>query len=243
MRLHAVLTLAAALAMATARPAAAQRGCSAPQGTVLAISAEPIQIASGGTAAVGVVWYAGGYTPPLPVPSRCRVAWSVQPAAAGRVDARGRLTVPAAARPGSRFTLVARVGHDTARQTVNVVDARPNPLAANWSQADSARCTGGEGGPAPEPIRELILRRDSAFSLTAVPFESYRDYWGRYSYDAATGALHLRIEGGNHSPADGDLEGIARVEGGRLTMEGFWLGDPRQERGGRTCTYVFTRGR
>jgi hypothetical protein len=31
------------------------------------------------------------------------------------------------------------------------------------------------------------------------------------------------------------------VQGNRLTLSGFWLGDARQERAGRTCTYVFTR--
>ncbi|HEX8904776.1 MAG TPA: hypothetical protein VF771_08045 [Longimicrobiaceae bacterium] len=240
-----LISAAAVAAAAIAHPAAAQRGCDTPQGAVLAITAEPIQVAPGDTTTLRAVWYAGGYMPPLPIPARCKATWAVRPAAAGRIDARGRLSVPAAARPGSRFAVVARMGRDTARQTVIVVDPRPNPLAASWRQAetDSATCTGGAASPAPEPIRELIFRRDSAFSLTAVPFESYRDYWGRYSYDSATGALRLRIEGDNHAPADGDLEGTARVSGNTLTMTGFWLGDPRQERAGRTCTYVFRRPR
>lgn len=246
MRIHALLPPAAALLAAAAvhAPAMAQRGCATPTGAQLAISAEPIQVAPGDTARLVAVWYAGGYMPPLPIPARCRATWSVRPAAAARIDARGKLSVPPSARPGSQFTVVARLGGDTARQTVHVVDGRSNPLAATWSQEDSAQCTGGAGSPRPEPIRELIFRRDSAFSLTAVPFESYRDYWGRYSYDAATGALHLRIENSNSQHAsETKLDGTARVEGSRLTMEGFWLGDPRQERAGRTCTYVFKRQR
>jgi hypothetical protein len=243
MRIPTLLAAAAALAVALLdRPAGAQQGCDAPQGAVLAISAEPVQVAPGDTTRIAAVWYIGGYAPPMPIPAQCRVAWSVRPASAGRVEGSGRLRAAASARVGSEFAVVARVGRDTARQTVHVVDPRPNPLAAYWTQADSAECTGGAAGqPRPEPIRELVFRRDSAFSLTAVPFESYRDYWGRYSFNARTGALRLRIEHGNRDVADGDFEGAARVQGNRLTLSGFWLGDARQERAGRTCTYVFTR--
>lgn len=236
-----VLTLAAALAAVAiaALPAAAQRGCTGSNDVGLAISMDPITVTPGGSAPVGVFWFVT-YAPPDEVPARCGIRWSVEPRGAARVS-HGKLFVPAKARPGSEFTLVARVGRRTARQTVRVVDPRPNPLAGYWSQADSAECTGGAVGPRPEPIRELIIRRDSTFSLTAVPFETRRDYWGAYSYDASTGALRFRVEHGNDEPRDGGLEGVARVDGNRLRLEGFWLGDPVQERGGRTCAYVFTR--
>jgi hypothetical protein len=142
--------------------------------------------------------------------------------------------------------LVARVGADSVRQTVHVIDPRPNPLAGFWSQAgtDSAECAGGAAGqPRPEPVRELIIREDSMFSLTAVPFETRRDYWGTYSADGSTGALRFRVDGGNDDVGDLDLDGRASVEGGKLRLEGFWLGDPARPRAGRTCTYVFTRRR
>jgi hypothetical protein len=90
---------------------------------------------------------------------------------------------------------------------------------------------------------ELIFRRDSAFSLTAVPFETRRDYWGRYSYDESSGALRLMVENANQERGDLALEGTARVLGDELRLEGFWLGDARYNRGGRTCAYVFTRRR
>jgi len=166
----------------------------------------------------------------------------VEPAGAGRVRD-GKLAAGASARPGSRFTLVARVGRSVARQAVNVVDPRPNPLAGYWSSDAPPSCGAGhEGAPAPQPIRELIIRRDSAFSLTATPFESYRDYWGRYSAGAA-GALRFTTEGGNAELGGLDLEGEARVEGGTLTLTGFWLAGSPGDRAGRTCTYIFTRRR
>jgi hypothetical protein len=240
-----LLPIAAALLAVAAgsRPAAAQWECTAPESVGLSITRDPIELAPGASREVNAHWWVT-YLPASVVPSRCPVRWAVEPEGAGRVE-RGRLYASPSARPGSQFIVKVRVGQRTARQTVHVVDPRPNPLAGYWSQPDSlsTTCTGGEGMPRPERIRELILRRDSAFHLTAVLFESRRDYSGRYSVDDTTGTLRLRVESEHRVRTDGDLEGTARVEGGTLRLEGFWLGDPRQERAGRTCTYVFQRQR
>lgn len=243
-RRTSVLPLLAFVAIAAAsRPAAAQWGCTAPESVELSITMDPIELAPGESREVNAHWWVS-YRPAEMVPRRCTVRWAVEPEGAGRVS-RGKLRASADARPGSEFTVKVRVGSRTARQTVHVVDPRPNPLAGYWNQPDSTSttCTGGEGMPRPERIRELILRRDSAFHLTAVLFESRRDYSGRYTVDDATGTLRLRVESDHPVRTDGDLEGTARVEGGTLRLEGFWLGDPRQERAGRTCTYIFNRQR
>jgi hypothetical protein len=130
----------------------------------------------------------------------------------------------------------AVVGRDTARQIVYVVDPRPNPLAGTWSESAPARCTPEAGGL--EPVRELVFHRNGRFSVTFMPFETYNDYWGRYTYDAATGALSLQVERGNNVPAGADLEGTARVVDKHLVLEGMWLGQPRSDEP-RTCTYTF----
>lgn len=236
--------VAAVLAVAAgSRPAAAQWGCTAPESVDLSITMDPIELAPGESREVNAHWWVT-HRPAEMVPRRCPVRWAVEPEGAGRVS-RGRLHASSNARPGSEFTVKVRVGRRTARQTVRVVDPRPNPLAGYWNQPDSlsTTCTGGEGLPRPERIRELILRRDSAFHVTAVLFESRRDYSGRYTMDGATGTLRLRVEREDRVRTDRDLDGIARVEGNTLRLEGFWLGDPRQERAGRTCTYVFNRQR
>ncbi|HEX9938889.1 MAG TPA: hypothetical protein VGB15_17245 [Longimicrobium sp.] len=235
--------ITALLAVAAfSRPAAAQ-WCTAPESVDLSITRDPIELAPGESREVNAHWWVP-YRPADVVPSRCPVRWAVEPKGAGRV-ARGRLYASPNARPGSQFVVKVRAGRRTARQTVHVVDPRPNPLAGYWTQPDSSAttCTGGEGLPRPERIRELIVRRDSAFHLTAVLFESRRDYSGRYRVDDATGTLRLRVESGHRVATEGGLEGKARVEGDTLRLEGFWLGDPRQERAGRTCTYVFQRQR
>ncbi|HEU4557391.1 MAG TPA: hypothetical protein VFS20_06055 [Longimicrobium sp.] len=235
--------LAVVALVAASRPAAAQWGCTAPESVELSITRDPIELAPGESREVNAHWWVS-YRPAELVPRRCPMRWAVEPEGAGRLS-RGRLYASPNARPGSKFIVKVRVGRRTARQTVHVVDPKPNPLAGYWIQPDSTSttCTGGDGLSRPERIRELILRRDSAFHVTAVLFESRRDYSGRYVMDDATSSLRLLVESDHPVRRDGDLEGTARVEGNTLRLESFWLGDPRQERAGRTCTYVFNRQR
>ena len=57
------------------------------------------------------------------------------------------------------------------------------------------------------------------FDVTYQPFETYVDYWGSYRFDAATGKLDLKVEGGNFVPSDIRLNGTARRENGKLQLE------------------------
>lgn len=75
-----------------------------------------------------------------------------------------------------------------------------------------------------QPVRELEFSAGNRFSVTFLPFETYKDYWGTYSFDAASGRLVMTVSGGNFVPAGLDLEGTARVDGGRLILEGMYLG-------------------
>ena len=61
--------------------------------------------------------------------------------------------------------------------------------------------------PAERSIGELEFRADGTFSVTWVPFETYRDYWGRYTLDLRTGRLNLQVETGNYVPPDVDGDG------------------------------------
>lgn len=70
-----------------------------------------------------------------------------------------------------------------------------NSLVGLWTQQDT------ECGMAID-VRELEIRADGSFSVTWRPFESYRDYWGRWSFDERTRALELVMERGNNRPAD-----------------------------------------
>jgi hypothetical protein len=95
-----------------------------------------------------------------------------------------------------------------------------------------------EGCHAHEPVRELEFRPENRFSVTFMPFETYQDYWGSYSFDPATKQIRLKVEGGNFVPPSLDLEGEAELVEGRLTLKGIFLGsrDGSPQSG---CTYVF----
>jgi hypothetical protein len=95
-----------------------------------------------------------------------------------------------------------------------------------------------EGCEVPDPIGELQFSPGNRFSVTFQPFESYRDYWGRYSFDPATRRMVLIGEGGNFVPVGLDLEGEAEFEAGRLVLRGMFLGS-RSGGSWQGCTYRF----
>jgi len=104
-------------------------------------------------------------------------------------------------------------------------------IIGTWHQLD-AECGLGQ------PVRELIFEADGRYSVTWLPFETYKDYWGRYRYNPHTQALALTVEGGNYNPPDRVLAGQARVEDHALTLSGISLGTPAN---GARCTAAFRR--
>ena len=231
-------TLAAALlASAAAEPAAAQRGCAVPRGQVVVIANEPLEMTPGEARVLPLGTAEAPYVPLTPLPPACRARWSVPPGSHATIDARGRLQLSRYAQIGDTVVVTADVAGQSVFQHVHVIDPHPNPIAGAWTQDGPAQCT---GTPPTEPVRELMIRRDGRFSVTFTPFETYKDYWGTYTYDRSTGAVAMRAAGGNRVPRGIDLAGTARVVSGRLRLQGVWLGQP-QPGASRTCTYVFHR--
>lgn len=120
-----------------------------------------------------------------------------------------------------------------------------NPLVGYWRQSGwkfctpVARLTAEQMDP---PIDELWFRSDGTFTVTWVPFERYKDYWGHYTYDESTGALELAIEHGNYVPRDFVGKGTAKVEGQRLTLDGVRLGTKKAKNRPEVCQLTFSRG-
>ena len=81
---------------------------------------------------------------------------------------------------------------------------------------------------APElSVQELHFDASGGFSVTWIPFEVYKDYWGTYTYDLATGALSLTVEGGNYVPPDVRASaGSFTFEDRKLVLRDIWLGTP-----------------
>ncbi|MGZ9115055.1 MAG: hypothetical protein ACXW3K_10570, partial [Brevundimonas sp.] len=81
-------------------------------------------------------------------------------------------------------------------------------LAGKWSERE-VDC-GSHPSPT-RPVRELVITPDGRFTLTWEPFESYTDYWGVVTHDAATGALRLEVTDTNSNPPGPLLTGVAEV--------------------------------
>ena len=178
------------------------------------------------------------YAPPDSIPAACAVRWSA--GAGATINESGLLTVDADAVPGSRVSVRAQVESLVAEVNVQVVDPAPNPLAGTWSQSAGPACRDGYA-PLEAVVRELIFRRGGTFAVTRVPFETFQDYWGTYSYDGSTGRLILNADGGNNVPANRSREFIARVAGDELRLEGAVLAGPVADMPDLRCTSVFRK--
>lgn len=167
------------------------------------------------------------------LPAHCARAWTVSGPARLSADRR-TLTIDPSAPVGAQIEVgfLWRGERVVARLAVVARDAVV--LTGRWSQRSAAGCESAD------PVREFELRPDGSFSVTFQPFETYRDYWGRYRFDPATGRLSLAVEEGNFVPPGLDQEGTAALAGGRLTLTGFFLGSRNgfaPPAGG--CTYHF----
>lgn len=157
------------------------------------------------------------YLAPDTIPTGCEVQWSVTPGAT--ITGGGLLTIAADAAPGATVVVSAQVDTLVARQDVQVVDPAPNPLAGTWMQSEPPTCVQGFR-PDDAIVRELVFNRGRTFTVTRTPFESYRDYWGTYTYDVSTASLTLTVENGNNRPGFQTVATTARVVDGELTVDG-----------------------
>lgn len=203
--------------------------------------------------AVSALGRTATWTPPV-IPTSCLVDWRITPAGIAVLSADGlSLTVSPDARLGETLTLEARAPAGPVARHVRAIEAPALPsadapptdespegaLIGLWRQVE-IDCD----GPQPsEPVRELEFRAPGRFWVTFLPFETYRDYWGRVDFDPTAGRLALTVEGGNSEPEKAILSGAARLEadGRRLVLEGFNLGNARHFNSGWPCRYVFAR--
>ncbi|RYE70380.1 MAG: hypothetical protein EOP17_00955 [Rhizobiaceae bacterium] len=196
---------------------------------------EPLERPPGATISLAASWTdrPGAFQA---VPQGCVTDVKVSPAGLATLGADGASLIVADDAPsGTLIAITGRVADKTLEAQVRVVAPADAPLSGTWRQASSS-CAGGT------PVRELIFRAEGRFYLTWTPFESYRDYWGRYSLDPETGAFSAEIEGGNRRPANLDLAGAASLEGDNLVLDDVWLGDPtRMSAEAQRCAYRFVR--
>lgn len=168
----------------------------------------------------------------IEIPLRCTSNWSVTGPARLSEDRRTASIDPDAP-PGA----IVSVGFDHVRGRV---DSRFQVIGRDEVVLTGARAQQGiEGCGVTERIGELEFGIGNRFSVTFMPFETYRDYWGTYTFDAATGRLRLQVEGGNFVPSGLDLEGQAELSSGRLVLRDMFLGSRQGAVPQGSCTYRF----
>jgi hypothetical protein len=165
------------------------------------------------------------------LPLKCTSGWSVSGPAALSPDRRS-VTIAPDAPAGAVVAVGFRHADKPVEIRFRVVAKNEIVLTGRYSQRSL------EGCHAPEPVRELEFQPENRFSVTFMPFETYRDYWGTYSFDPASKRLRLTVEGGNFVPSGLDLEGEAELVEGRLRLKDMFLGsrDAAPQSG---CTYSF----
>lgn len=165
------------------------------------------------------------------LPPKCTSGWSISGPGSLSAD-RTSVTIAADAPVGAIVAVSFRHSDKPVEARFRVVAKDEIVLTGRRSQRSLEGCT------AHEPVRELEFRPENRFSVTFLPFETYQDYWGTYSFDPLTKRLHLKVEGGNFVPPNLDLEGEAELVEGRLRLKGLFLGsrDGAPQSG---CTYVF----
>lgn len=204
---------------------------------LLTIGSEPAR--QGASVPLSAYVPQGPYAPKR-VPLTCLRSWTVSPAGSARISTDPpRLTIAANAPAGEILTLGADAPGGFAYLTTMLVGRDEVVLTGRWRQTD-IECP--EGPSPPEPIRELIFDSMGGYSVTWLPFETYKDYWGKARFDATGRRLALTVDQGNRRPTGAILEGEARLDAeGRLILDGFHLGPDNQVGPVHRCRYVFSR--
>lgn len=194
-------------------------------------------IPAGSDTQLRLAWIDAGF----PTEVDACVEWSIEPVDGVTIDDTGLLSIDAAVPAGTTLSVTADV--EAGRRVLMAEFEVYVPLASDiigyWTELAQLSCEGG-GQFDPDPvIGELVFQDTGEFSVTWTPFEVYYDYWGTYTYDEATGALVLSVDGGNYVPPDIDGEGTAMVAGGQLTLTDMWLGVAQMPVTPVACGHVF----
>lgn len=166
------------------------------------------------------------------LPLRCTSGWSVSGPARLSSD-RTILTIDEDAPAGATVAVGFHHAGEPVEARFRVVGRDEVVLTGRRSQSGVEGCAGADS------VGELEFGAENRFSVTFTPFETYRDYWGSYAFDPATGRLRLTVEGGNFIPPGLDLEGQAELSAGGLVLKDMFLGSRQGYAQPASCTYRF----
>ena len=159
----------------------------------------------------------------LRIPTPSPILWSIDATEGASINPlTGLLDIDAGAPDGTNFTVSA--GGSSA--TVYVFEQPAvNPLSGYWKETAQISCMLADDTTPEIAIEELVFFPNRKFTVTRRPFETYRDYWGDYTFDTESGVLEMVIHRGNYVPDDFDGVGTFTVDGeGNLVLSDIWLG-------------------
>jgi hypothetical protein len=177
--------------------------------------------------------------------AKAQVTWSVEPQKGVHIDpVTGEFRVDKSTPAGSIFEVKAAVenGCRILSAKVYVFTPETHPLVNLWKEKAEVACGSQEALSPANPIRELIFWADGTFSVTWKPFETYRDYWGTYTYSKEKGKIRFKVEAGNNIPANIDGEGYLTLKkNGDLVLKSIWLGSMEEEAKPNVCRMIFVK--
>lgn len=99
-------------------------------------------------------------------------------------------------------------------------------IAGRWRQVAWLPCPNDVVGEVPDSMIGDMNFDRTTFDLTwdVNLFESYRDYWGTFTWDETTRFLSMEITGGNNVPTTFDLQGTVTIIDGDLYLREHWFG-------------------
>lgn len=198
--------------------------CDLEEGDFYRLLTDPAPTRQGAVIAMNIV-SGGGHDSAWggPVANACARDWQLSDPAVTLSPDFKSFIISGDARPGARVRISARIANTTIATEFVIVGKDAVVPTGYWTEVGDAAC------PASQPVlREFALLADGTFKATWMPFETYVDYWGTYSFDQATGAISLTPTDGNYIPTDADLVGVANLDaGGDLLVTGMFFGTRR----------------
>ena len=177
--------------------------------------------------------------------ANAQVTWSVVPQKGAHIDpVTGEFKVDKSTSAGSIFEVKADVenGRRILSTKVYVFTPETHPLVNRWKEKAEVACGSQKALPPANTIQELLFWADGTFSVTWRPFETYRDYWGTYTYNKKKGRIIFKVDAGNNIPANIDGEGYLTLkENGELILKGIWLGNRPEEEKANICRMIFVK--
>ncbi len=194
---------------------------------------ESLQAKPGQTLMLTVKTRSERLIPPYPEEVKIRTRWSIQPKSGLRLDKiSGKLSIGEDVQNGTEYTITAEVktskGWKTLDKRLYIYTSAGNPFVGFWKDRNN-------------DIGELRFLADGTFSVTARPFEVYKDYWGTYRYDLNKKSIVFEVTGGNRIPEDIDVEGFFEISAnGSMLLHDLSFGTLSEEKG-IPEKYIFTR--